>query len=647
MSRLSLGALVSLIVAGWCCAALLSAQDSSGRARYRSPYAADNQDSQSAAGVASGNFQPSAYAPPNRFPGAVETAVAVDPNATPTAFAQPPADLDAASDGMRSVLRRDSPPPMQTRPMQSPASFAAENEAPAGEALPRRRPMISPPASATPPSAGPRTTASVPARTGRSTGNVTVSGKTAALKVEVVGPPGITVGKPSTYTVHLTNEGDQQADEVQLRIAMPSWASAQAIQPSSGEAGGDSQAAGRLLWNLPSIAPRARETLQLQLLTRQGDAFDLDVEWTARPAAVKAAIAVQQPQLALTLAGPSNMVFGEEKTFALTVSNPGSGDAERVIVTVTAGDAPPQQFDAGTIPAGHKKDVPLAVVASQAGSIDLQVVAAGENGLEARTAAKVDVRKAEVTLALEGPAQHFAGSAAAYLLTVANQGTAAADNINLSLTLPAGAKYLSGLDGASAAGNTVKWRIGALPPGGDRQYNLQLQLTAAGANQIAVESQATASGTASCSALTQVEAVADLKLVVNDPAGPLSTANEAVYEIQVMNRGSLAARQVKIVMQFSEGMEPVRFEGCEARVVPGQVLCHPLPQLGPGEQASLRVVAKAQQAGNHQFRVEVTATEGEARLVSEGTTRFFVESGRANAAASTARKSTSAGTSVR
>jgi hypothetical protein len=135
-----------------------------------------------------------------------------------------------------------------------------------------------------------------------------------------------------------------------------------------------------------------------------------------------------------------------------------------------------------------------------------------------------------------------------------------------------------------------------------------------------------------------VEAIAELKLVVNDPSGPTATGETAVYELQVMNRGSQAAKQVKIVMQFSEGLEPQSFEGCEARIVPGQVLCQPLPQLGPGEQATLRVKAKAEQAGTHQYRIEVTTTDGDARLVSEGTTRFFVDSGRGGAAASTARK---------
>jgi acyl-CoA thioesterase FadM len=197
---------------------------------------------------------------------------------------------------------------------------------------------------------------------------------------------------------------------------------------------------------------------------------------------------------------------------------------------------------------------------------------------------------------------------------------------------------LSVIDGATANAGGLKWKIATLAPGTERTYEVRLQLASAGTNRIVVQSQAAASGTATSAMETEVEAVSNLKLVVNDPAGPTPTGESAVFELQVVNRGSQAARQVKIVMQFSDGVEPVSFEGCEARIVPGQLLCQPLSQLGPGEQATVRVKAKAHQAGSHHFRVEVTSADGDARLVSEGTTRFFVETDRGGPAASTARK---------
>jgi hypothetical protein len=466
------------------------------------------------------------------------------------------------------------------------------------------------------------------------------SNRNASLRVELNGPQGVTVGKPAAYSVTLNNDSDTAADEVQVRLNLPAWVVVQGAQPTNGEtsAFSDGQGAARLVWNVPHVAAHAREQLKLQIVTGEVDGFDITAEWTAKPAAVRTSVVVKQPQIALALAGPADMTFGEEKTFTLTVSNPGTGDAERVLVAVASGTAPPQQFDAGMIPAGHKKEVPLALVASQTGSIDLQITAAAENGVEARTSHKITIRKAEVNVAIDGPPLKFAGSEAVYSVAVTNSGSATADNVNLSLNLPAGAKYLGGIDGAATSSGGLRWRLATLQPGARRQYDVRLQLVTAGTNRVELQSQAAASGVASCFVETEVEAVSDLKLVINEPSGPTPISESATYELTLLNRGSQAARQVKILVQFSEGVEPVSFEGCEARIVPGQVLCQPLTQLGPGEQATLRIKAQAHQPGAHHFRIEVTTADGDAHLVSEGTTRFFSEGGKG---AATARRASS------
>ena len=67
---------------------------------------------------------------------------------------------------------------------------------------------------------------------------------------------------------------------------------------------------------------------------------------------------------------------------------------------------------------------------------------------------------------------------------------------------------------------------------------------------------------AKCS--TKVESLADLKLVVNDPQGPIQVGEETTYEICISNRGTKAATEVQVLAQFSEGIEPVNVEGGKA-----------------------------------------------------------------------------------
>src|SRR5439155_15478021 len=238
------------------------------------------------------------------------------------ADAAPPAETDDSQ--LHSVLKRGKPSMIYESPAPQAASASSPKTSAAASGEGSRRTSITPSPTTS------RTTAATPSVSPRSIRDFAMGGKSAALKVEIAGPQGVTVGKSAAYVVNLNNESDATAEDVQVRISLPAWVTVQATQPTTGEAAvqGDAQGASRLVWSIPRVASRANEVLKLQLITREADSFDLSVEWAAKPAAARAAIVVKQPQLALTLAGPADMIFGEEKTFTLAVSNPGTGDAE-------------------------------------------------------------------------------------------------------------------------------------------------------------------------------------------------------------------------------------------------------------------------------------------------------------------------------
>jgi uncharacterized membrane protein len=484
----------------------------------------------------------------------------------------------------------------------------------------------------------PRTAARTPAA---ANSDIVVSAPSPRLRVELGGPPSLLVGKSARYVINLINDGEAPADDVQLRLNLPAWVSVESGESTSGEAGAQADAQGttRMVWSLPRVKPSSQETLRLQLVAAEGKPFELTADWTCKPASLKAAIAVKQPQIELSLAGPSDMTFGEEKPFTITVSNPGTGDAEGVVVQLVAGGNAPQQIEVGSVPAGKARDVNVKVVANQPNSMELKLSATADGNLRADAEGRIVVKQAVLAIVVEGPPLKFAGSDAVYSVTVSNTGNAAADDLSVSTTLPTGAKYLGGIDGAQFAGGVLKWKAGLLPPETQRTFDIRVQLNAAGAYRVVAQAISPRTGAVAHEAETTVEAVSNLKLAVNDPAGPAPTGQEVTYELQVMNRGTLAAKNVKVVMQFSDGLEPSIVEGADARLVPGQVLFETLPELAAGEQVIVHVRAKAAKEGAHRFRVEVVSSDNDTRLVSEGTSRFFTDArGSASAAARTATK---------
>jgi hypothetical protein len=193
----------------------------------------------------------------------------------------------------------------------------------------------------------------------------------------------------------------------------------------------------------------------------------------------------------------------------------------------------------------------------------------------------------------------------------------------LQLNLPSGIKDAVGIDKKPVTNNQPRWQLGDLTPGAERVYTIQGALTVAGENRLVAQVQDHDGMTASDTAVTVVEAIADLKLIVNDPKGPVPAGKDVVYEVQVLNRGSKEAKNIELVAQFSDGIEPTSAKGHRSKIVPGQVIFDPIATLPAGSQITLQITAKAARAGNLRFRAELNCGNPETKLVSEENTRFF------------------------
>ncbi len=445
-----------------------------------------------------------------------------------------------------------------------------------------------------------------------------------ALRIDTVGPRSILIGKQATYSVTLSNVGNQAAQDVFVRIELPEWvnvvsqeASVGTAQPQDNEGTGQ-----RLIWNVTELAARGQETIQLNVVPTKNRSFGLAIDWTVRPESSLAQIEVQQPQLELSVFGPKDILYGETAVYTIQLTNPGTGDATDVAIDFSYGAQNLPTKRVGTLAAGAQTEISVELTSRQAGKLPVSAVATGGAGLRAAAAEEVLVRRAQLELAVAGSQRKFAGGVGTYEVRVRNTGNATATDVLAKVLLPTGSKFIAGGDLTPANQGFVK-RVGPLAPNAERVFTVQCQLTQPGDNRLEVHAEAASELAASGSFVTRVDALADLKLQVNDPQGPTAVGSKALYEIVVENRGSKAAQDVKVVAQFSEGIEPIRAQGSVAEIVPGQVLFQPIPRIDAGEQVKLTIIAVAEKAGNHRFRVETTTTEPETRLVAEESTHFF------------------------
>jgi hypothetical protein len=459
---------------------------------------------------------------------------------------------------------------------------------------------------------------------------VLASQQTPVITTDIRGPRQILVGREATYRVRLSNQGQIPAEGVVASIRIPSWADVIGTNTSQGtiQQSQDGGNTGVLEWQLVRVDRQSSETLDLRLVPRSSRPLELGVSYKVAPVGSRAVVEVQEPKLEIHVTGPDEVLYGKPQIFRMTISNPGTGPAENVKIDLMppgGGNAIVSSHPLGDLTAGSSRTVEVELTPREAGKLSVKAHAAAEGGLAADAEKEILCRKPELEVDWRGPDEKYAGTAATYFFRVRNPGTAPAEDVVVHVTMPEGAEYAGASEGKVVDTNRrkVSWNVGTLGPGDDYYMELKCLLQSPGTNQLSVLAAASGDLTNTKTAQTNVVALADLKLDVSDPAGPVEVGEDAVYEIRVKNRGACAAHDVNVVALFPDGVEPDQVEGALYTVSDGRVTFSTIDELPAGRQIALRIRAKASQPGMHVFRAEVLCKSQEIKLAAEETTRFY------------------------
>jgi uncharacterized repeat protein (TIGR01451 family) len=438
------------------------------------------------------------------------------------------------------------------------------------------------------------------------------------------------------YRVRLQNSSDVPAEGIVAMVRIPSGAEVMNTSASQGivQPSQEGSAKGQLQWQLARVDRRGAETLEIHLVPRESRPLELGVSWTLAAVGSRAVVEVQEAKLQLEIAGPNEVLFDKPQVFKLTISNPGTGTAEgvRIDLIPPGGDqAGVSTHPLGDLAPGASQTIEVELTPREAGKMMIRATAAGDGGLTSEASKDIFCRKPELEVDWRGPATKYAGTMATYFIRVRNPGTAPAEDVVIRAALPDGAEFTSASEGQSydAEHREVSWHVGSLGPGDDNYVEIKCVLKTPGTNRIKMAAaSATAELVANKVGETNVIAIADLKLDVSDPSGPVAVGSPALYEIHVHNRGASAAKDINVVALFSEGIEPEQAEGGTYTVSDGRVSFRTIEELAAGRDVVLRVRAHALQPGTHVFRAEVLCRDLDIKLAAEETTRFYADDSR-------------------
>lgn len=442
------------------------------------------------------------------------------------------------------------------------------------------------------------------------------------IRVVTEGPSEILLRQDIQYEVRVENRGPADASGIVVRTTLPPWAEVKGHNASSGNVeplgvGSEKE----LQWKVDSLKAGASERLSIRVQASKAGKFDVATRWTMTPQDQVAAVTVREPKLAVQIEGPDEIVFGKSQRYRIRVLNPGDGTASNVVFTLKPENAAPVDQKLGVIPAGKESSFEIELTARDRGKLAINGDVKGDLDLTAVAAKSVSVIAADLEASLSGQPLYFQNTEAQFGLDLVNSGRVASESVQAELRIPDGMKYLGGITGARVVdGNKLLWTIPSIPPGESRPYAFTCRVEKTGTHRLAFACKGSAGGTADVQLDTNVEAIVDLKLAVQDPPAPAPVGSEVVYELVIHNHGSMTAENVRVVGQFGNGIEPIRTEGQTGEITTGQVQFAPIPRIEPGAQAKLKIVAKADAAGDHRFRAEVHS--GETVLVAEEATIF-------------------------
>jgi uncharacterized repeat protein (TIGR01451 family) len=458
-----------------------------------------------------------------------------------------------------------------------------------------------------------------------------ITNRSPSISFETAGPPAIVVGREATYRVAMMNTGDMSGKNIVVTVRLPSWTEIISTSGSVGTPQVDSANADftTIQWQIAEIKAKGKEELTLRLVPRDSRPFDLAVGWASAPEATMAQIEVREPKLEMAVAGPDEVLFGETEVYTITLSNPGSGDAENVVLNLLPLSTQHQMVgtrNLGILRAGERKAIDVELTAHQSGRLQVKALAYADGNLRSEVVQEVTVRRPALEVALLGPPRNFAATPATYRIRVENTGDAPADETTVLAVLPSGADFISSTDGGKVdvGRNHLTWNIGSLRPGAVRLLEMQVNLATPGDNRLDVQCNAARSPMVAKAIVTHVDALADLKIFVNDPQGAIPVGTDSNYEVRIVNRGTKAAENVQLTGFFSEGIEPISIHGWRGQPSTGQVAFAPIPSVAPGQEIVVRIVARAQQPGNHVFRAELTCATPETRLAAEEWTKYYL-----------------------
>ena len=448
------------------------------------------------------------------------------------------------------------------------------------------------------------------------------------LTIQKFAPKEVQVGKPATFQVTVRNTGTIPASEVEVCDQVPRGAKLLGTTPQAKRG-----VHGELVWALGTIRPGEEVKVEMQVApTAEGEIGSVATVHFGADASARST--VTRPQLLVESKAPSKVMIGDQVTLSIVISNPGTGVATGVVLQerIPPGLQHPAgtelEYQVGDLKPGESRKLELPLLANRAGLASNVLSARGDGNLKADNECKLEVVAPQLDVVVEGPKRRYLERQATYQLSVTNPGTASAKGVDLVAQLPPGLKFMS----ANNAGyyeestRTVHWRLEELPANETGSVELVTMPIEPGQHALKLRGTAEKGLVAEKEQPVLVEGIAAILFQVADTVDPVEIGGETTYEVHVVNQGSKAASNVRVMVDLPAELKPIAAEGPTRYVVQGnRISFDGMAQLPPKAETSYRVRVKALKPGDLRARFQLSSDDMRTPVTKEESTRVYAD----------------------
>jgi uncharacterized repeat protein (TIGR01451 family) len=453
--------------------------------------------------------------------------------------------------------------------------------------------------------------------------------QTPHVTLEKIFPPEIKINEPATIKIVLRNVGRSTAKNIIVKDRVPQGTRLLSTSPEANSTETD-----ELFWSLGNLDANDQMVLEMRILPiREGEIGSVAV--INYSAEASARIMVTRPMLKVHVKAPQEVRLGQVANIEIIISNPGSATATGIVLEEYVPDGLFHKDgkvlvnkNVEALKPKEVKKLTLPLTCTGPGNLVNRLVIKANGNLTVEEKTTIRALAPILKLGIHGANQQFLERQSTYRLSVANLGSAPAQDVDLIATLPVAVKFVrtdqQGIYEPQT--HSVHWRLEEFPVGGEEAGEIELVVlpTQTGDHSIRFKGVGPNNLKAEETKSIMIDGLPAISFEVIGDSNLVEVGKETVYEIRVVNRGTKAANNIKVRANLSDGITFARADGPVRYQTNNNIIAFDsLTQLEAKGEKTYKIAAKCISDGDHRISVQVVSDDLRSPITKEESTRVY------------------------